>query len=133
MMLRAEDFQQAALPDIREQEQEALRALENRKALIAQQLDMGRRANALRMASGYTEFVKNVQDALSTTLSRMMTYQGDPHGLWELKGRAQAMNNVLALLTQTSSMTEALEKELQQVENDLAELRKRIPNQGVTP
>lgn len=126
-MLRAEDLQQAGFPDVRLEEQEVLQELRAKREQTVLELDLAKRSEQLQMASGFTDFVKTVQARYSATLNQMVTYQGSDAGLWELKGRAQAFNNLLAILTQAKSTTEVLEERLAGVENAIKQLEQRIP------
>lgn len=113
--------------DVRAREEQEELALSKAVAGYDAELDLMKKAEAMRLSSGYADFVKAIERLRDLTTKRLV---GDDRttndGLRELRGEAKALGRVLELLS-TGKAAELLEARRAQMQNALDEAKRRRP------
>lgn len=128
-MIKPELVYQDGLYDVRQGEADAKKDLEARARGLSGVINLGRRTLAMRAQPGYQDFVKAVEDLHTHALRQMVACKGTDSQLRQLQGKAQALNDVLAVLVKVEHTVETLEKELKGVQNAL-ETANNLPRSG---
>lgn len=117
--------------NVKAREEQQLKALRARLDQIERTVEMGRKAKALETSMGYQDFVKATESLKDGVVNQILGVNpsdpGSGHLLWQMKGKAQALNDVMALLTNATARIPALEAEGERIQNEIAEVTKRIP------
>lgn len=113
--------------DIHRHEAEEERGLRQEIDSRTAAIDMARRTGQIRNAPGFQDFLKAVQGLRDQAVKNLATDSRlTDVGLREQRGRVQALDDVLKLLTR-DGILEHLELQKQHYENALAEALRRRP------
>lgn len=113
--------------DVRRREQDEIDALQRDVLACTLQIDLLKKAEAIRHAPGFHDFLTALKGMHSLERDKLV---GDNRftndGLRELRGRVKALESVLSLLTKPQT-TGVLAERLEASKNALAEALKRRP------
>ncbi|MDL1985729.1 MAG: hypothetical protein LWX54_16370, partial [Deltaproteobacteria bacterium] len=87
--------------NVGKQEHMKLRELKTRVEANDRAIQMGKRALALQGTPGFNDFVEAVEGARKFVADQLLTSTNSNDYLRVLQGKAQALNDVMALLRQT--------------------------------
>lgn len=122
---------QDPLWDVRDREAKEEAELRRAKERLEREINLGRRASTLQHQPGYQDFVKAVEGVHQAVITKMVGCNGDDSLMRVLQGKAQALGDVLTLLTKSDRQVAALEIQLKTLQNEEAQLKQRRPkNQG---
>jgi len=113
--------------NVKEQERREVESLRMQIDAIERTENMGRRALALRHSPGFTEFVQAVKDVHQHVTRQVVSSDLTDTRIRELRGKAQALNDVLALFEKTDQSLEILATNKVALQNALLEAERRRP------
>lgn len=130
MQMRAEDLMKSdGFWSVTEREAAEEQRLRRQCMEIQSQIDVVQRAEAIRHAPGFNDFLNAVKGMHALSRDKLV---GDGNltneGLREVRGRVRGLESVLALLTKPQ-VTEALASQLVECKTLLAEALRRRPKQ----
>lgn len=113
--------------DIRSREAAEERELKQQLEGIQRALQLGNRARALRGGEGFKEFVRAVEDLHDHALRRLARAELGNDALREVRGKVEALRDVLALLQDTDRSLEILAAREQGLQNQLSAVLRARP------
>lgn len=113
--------------DIRERERAEEASLRKAIDILDATINFAKRAQAIRTAAGYNDFVASIRQLHVSAMSKLATDATlNNDALRELRGRVSALADLLSLVT-SERATDLLEARKLQVQNDLDDALKRRP------
>lgn len=105
--------------DVRAQEQKTKGHYQGQIDQLKRVIALGKRTLALRSQPGFKEFLQAIEDLRQAEQAKLVAcFSGNEH-MRIIQGKAQALNDVLALLRDTEKSIVGLEGRLEAVENEL--------------
>lgn len=113
--------------DIRAHDREEEAGLRSQIQRIDQQLDLKRRASALRSATGFEEFLGSIKTLAAGVERDLVTTVSADSYMRVLQGKAQALRDIQTLLASPEAITTQLAEERAALQNQLDLTLKRRP------
>lgn len=95
-------------------------------------INLGKKVSALKNQPGFTDYSDAIQGLRSDALNELASARDDIN-VRQLQGKAQALNDILALLIRPAQTIQHLEEIVVQAQNDLKELEKATPTPPPQP
>lgn len=113
--------------DVRAHEQAEEQTFRAHKDRLERSIAFGQKTLHLKAAPGYADFVKAVEHCHLAASRQLLLAALTNEELREARGRARALEDVLAILTKTEQSVGALEEQLAEMQNAEAEMLRRRP------
>jgi len=113
--------------DVREQEEATIRKLREELSSLEAEINLTRRSLALRGAAGYDDFVKAIEVLQARVQRHWMAFLGEDPYLRVLQGKAQALQDVLTIMTRSEKVLGRLVARQEDVQNRLRAVEDRRP------
>lgn len=117
--------------DVRAREKAEEKELLDRIDQSQRAINLGRRALALKSATGYSDFLKALRDAKLHAERAFLACHDSNDTLRYRQGRVQGITDVLILLDQSENAVEQLAAQIERDQTELTELRKHRPSKEV--
>ena len=115
--------------DVRDTEREIIQECKTRLESAQRQLALAERAVSIKGSPGYDEFIQKVVELRDATIRELVGTYGVDSYLRVLQGKAQALGDVLAIMTRGDSLLTQLAEKAVEAQNALSEAQRRIPKQ----
>ena len=112
--------------DVRQQERIEIERLEGEVAQIQRSVELARVGDKISKSLGFSELVQKLTDILRSAETKLSNANLSNDQLREQRGKVQAYQEILGVLTKASPVAE-LERALQQRQNDLESAKNRRP------
>lgn len=108
--------------DVRAREKAGADLMRDAKAAMTGKIAIAKRLLSLQHQPGYQDYVQAVEALHQHIVNSLVTFQGDNDMMRVQQGRAQALGEMVVLLTRTEQRTAALEKDLAELQNGSTDL-----------
>lgn len=105
--------------DVRSQEKKVKERYQGQIDQLKRVINLGKRTLSLRSQSGFPDFLSAIENLREAETAKLVACFGGNEHMRIIQGKAQALNDILAVLRDTEKSIEGLEARLEAVENEL--------------
>jgi hypothetical protein len=115
--------------NINDQERDALNSVIREIQLIDSQTSAISRASSIKNSPGWGEYQKAIEGMLDRATTELVTTPKSNEFMRQQQGRVLALRDILAVMTRGESLVTQLAERRLALQNQLAELQRRMPRQ----
>jgi hypothetical protein len=115
-------------PDVRQLEQDRIRGLKDRKDQLEREIALCRAVQTFGDSKGFDEFRRRVEVLKASAMKELVDCVAGDSWMRVLQGKVQALRDMLAIFTGAKNRQEMLAQELQKVDAEIIEARRRRPS-----